>query len=100
MISENTVTIICILEIITFDLEIIIYIMKTTKTVILLCLISISLTQTTIVYSEPLSTSVSQPYEGLSQLDKYHNVQYPDYLGKEAKWIWTKKPSPQLSATF
>lgn len=64
-------------------------------------LITLALTQTVLIHSDPSTTAVSTPSDQTAVLDKYHNLNHPNYLGNQAKWIWTSNPLIAfLSATF
>jgi hypothetical protein len=73
------------------------------KTLIIFYLVTASLTQTSLLNSHPLTTTLLAP-PGFIVIDEtYHNTANPDYLGTGASWIWlngsTAWPSG-FTATF
>lgn len=63
-------------------------------------LVTLTLTQTVVIYSDQSTTTVSAPSAQTAVLDKYHNLNHPNYLGNQAKWIWASNPLAFPSATF
>ena len=58
-----------------------------TLSLLLICALS---THTTLVSSDPLTTTISSPSGKEVAVQAYHTKHHPDYLGDGSKWIWLK----------
>lgn len=73
------------------------------KTLIICFLLTASLAQTTLLNSNPTTTTLLSPSGFVVVQETYHNTANPNYLGTGATWIWlngsTTWPSG-FTATF